>query len=42
MYECDLYGCLYNDNGECNFRNATIKEPYYQACRDEYDNGDYE
>lgn len=40
-YDCTLYGCLYNKNGQCRYDTASIKIPYYQACKDEFDNGDY-
>ena len=39
---CELEGCLYNQNGFCNYEEAPIKEPFYRGCRDPYDNGDYE
>jgi len=39
-YDCKLYDCLYNEHGTCGYKNAPIKIPYYQACRDEFDNGD--
>lgn len=29
---CELYGCIYNNDGECEYKNATIQNPYYQAC----------
>lgn len=34
MNQCDLHGCQYNKDGECNYDDANIKIPYYQACRD--------
>ena len=42
MDDCELYGCLYNKMGVCTYDTAAIKNPYYRACRDEFDNGDYE
>lgn len=42
MEDCDLFGCLYNEDGKCTYKDAVIQEPFYQACRDLYDNGDYE
>lgn len=35
MFECELYGCLYNEDGRCNYENATLKFPYVCACREE-------
>lgn len=40
--DCDYYGCIYNEHGRCEYKNAPIKRQYMMACRDEYDNGDYD
>ena len=35
MTECELYGCLYNEDGRCGYDNATLKFPYARACHQE-------
>lgn len=35
---CDLYDCIYNEDGECMIKYAPVKELYACACLDdEYD-----
>ena len=29
---CDLFGCQYNEDGVCNWENATIKMSCARAC----------
>lgn len=41
MYQCELYGCWYNEYGICNYDNASLKVPEAMACNEE-DIGDYE
>lgn len=35
MIPCELYGCLYNEDGRCGYENATLKFPCYCACQEE-------
>ena len=35
MAECELYGCLYNEDGRCKYDNAILKFPYARACDEE-------
>ena len=34
MYQCELYGCMYNEYGICNYDNANLQFPYAMACND--------
>lgn len=34
MNNCDLHGCIYNEDGVCGYADADIQIPYNQACRD--------
>lgn len=34
MNNCDLHGCIYNEDGECVYDNSDIKIPYNMACYD--------
>lgn len=40
--ECELFGCIYNDGGYCNYNNAEIKISYARACYDEIRQADIE
>ena len=40
--ECELYGCLYNEDGFCGYDNANLKFPYAMACYDQDIVGDME
>ena len=42
MNECDLYGCVYNDDGECCYDNSDIKVFSQTACNDKYYDNDIE
>lgn len=33
--ECELYGCIYNEDGRCVYENSSLKFPYARACNDE-------
>lgn len=35
MNKCELYGCLYNEDGYCQYDNATLKFPYVRVCDEE-------
>lgn len=36
MYElCPLYGCIYNDDGICEYEYAPWQDPYSCDCYDE-------
>lgn len=32
---CELRGCIYNDDGVCEYEFAPWQDPYYCACYDE-------
>ena len=42
MAQCELYGCLYNEDGHCNYDNANLKFPCARACNEEDIVGDME
>lgn len=33
--ECNLYGCIYNDDGYCRYNNAAIQIREARACYEE-------
>lgn len=36
---CELYGCIYNEDGECCYADATLKVESAKACNEhDYDN----
>ena len=38
---CELYGCIYNEDGNCGYDSSAIKIPSACACYDnEYDEWD--
>ena len=39
---CELFGCVYNDDGYCNYNNAKIKVSQARACYDEIRQADIE
>ena len=40
--ECELRGCLYNDDGYCGYNSAELKIPYAKACYEEIRQADIE
>lgn len=34
---CELKGCIYNDDGVCEYEFAPWQDPYFRACYDETD-----
>lgn len=36
MKSCELYGCIYNEDGICKYNEAPIKVEYAQACHEEF------
>lgn len=32
LVDCNLYGCIYNDDGACGYRRADLQIPYMRAC----------
>lgn len=32
---CDYCGCIYNEDGYCNYENAAMKISYYRVCDQE-------
>lgn len=31
---CSFQGCIYNQNGECAYENAPVKQPAARACNE--------
>ena len=42
LESCKYLGCIYNCNGTCQYDEAAIKLPHYQACNDDIVEADYE
>lgn len=36
MKSCELYGCIYNENGICKYHAASVKLEYAQACHEDF------
>lgn len=34
---CDYYGCIYNSDGICDYKNAPVKYPLARACNEQFD-----
>lgn len=34
---CELLGCIYNDDGDCEYLNAPIRMPYARACHEPFE-----